>query len=68
MKRVTLKGARSNANLSRRELGRKMGVCEKTVYNWETGKSMIGKAKFIAFCSITGFSPSDIILPIEYLK
>lgn len=68
MKRITMRAARANANLSKKALADRLGVSEKSVYNWENGKTAISKATFMAFCSVTGFEPGDIILPIEYLK
>ena len=68
MKRITLRAARANARLSKKKLADLMGVSEKSIYNWETGRTAISKASFLAFCSITGFEPGDIILPIEYLE
>jgi len=32
-----LKNRRSKANLSQSELAEKLGICEKTLWNWETG-------------------------------
>ena len=63
MKQITLKAARANAGMSRKELAREIDACEKSIYNWEEGRTSIPKSYFLAICSVTGFEPEDIILP-----
>ena len=63
MKKITLAGARTSANMSQTELAEKIGVSRASVVNWETGKKHISTAHLIAFCAVTGFEKDDIFLP-----
>lgn len=63
MGQITFKAARVNAQLTQDELAEKMGVSRSSVVDWENGKRMIRPAYLMLFCSITGVSEADIILP-----
>lgn len=39
MAKVTLKAARVNANLSRTEAAKRLGISVDTLFNWENGKT-----------------------------
>ncbi len=65
MAKVTLAGARVSAGLTQQELADKLGVSRCSVANWESGKTEIRTATFIAFCHVTGFDRDDILLPIK---
>lgn len=66
MRQISMKGARVSANLTQEELAEKMGVSRVSVQLWESGKRAISKPNLIAFCTVTGFSVEDIILPEKY--
>lgn len=63
MAKIPFNAARVSADLTQQELADKMGVSRSTVNDWETGKREIKTAYLYLFCSITGFSEDDIILP-----
>jgi transcriptional regulator with XRE-family HTH domain len=63
MAKIPFNAARVAAGLTQQELADKMGVSRSTVNDWETGKREIRTAYLYLFCSITGFSEDDIILP-----
>lgn len=67
-KRITLAAARVNAGLSQEELAKKLGVSRMLVWQWENGKVPMKPAYLIAFCTITGFSESDIFLPETFTE
>ena len=63
MAKIPFNAARVAAGLTQQELADKMGISRSTVNDWETGKREIRTAYLYLFCSITGFSEDDIILP-----
>ena len=63
MAKVTLAGARVSSGMTQQDLANKLGVSRTIVNKWETGKAEMKAAYLIAFCSITGFSVDDILLP-----
>lgn len=63
MPKISLKAARVNAELTRREMSEKMGVSSKTIENWESGRCTISLANILLFASICGLSSNDISLP-----
>ena len=65
MKRIHVNAARVDAGLTQGELAEKMGVSRQTVINWEANKARISTAHLYLLCAITGFSPNDILLPME---
>lgn len=44
-------------------MAEKMGVSRETIIHWETGKRKMRPAYLCLFCSITGFTTDDIVLP-----
>lgn len=64
-RRVTLAGARVSAGYTQEALAEAMGVTRQTVNAWENGKTDMKPSYFIAFCTLTGFSKDDILLPFE---
>lgn len=62
---IHVNAARVNAGLSQEELAQKMGVSRQTVIMWESNRREMSTAQFFMFCSITGFSADDIILPTK---
>lgn len=62
---IHINAARVNAGLSQEELAQKMGVSRQTVIMWEGNKREMSTAQVFMFCSLTGFSVDDIILPTK---
>jgi len=62
MEPITMKAARVNACLTQADIARKMGISNKTVMNWETGKVIPKPAQFKMFCDIVGRPEDDILL------
>lgn len=67
-KQISIAAARTDAGLTQAELAKKMGVSRETVNDWENGHREMKTSHFIAFCKITGFDESDILLPTESTK
>lgn len=56
--KLSLKACRVNVNVTAKEMASAIGVCEDTIYNWESGKyapSMIQVDKIIKFFADNGF-------------
>ena len=63
MAKIPFNAARVAAGLTQQELAEKMGVSRSTVIDWENGKREIRTPYLYLFCTITGFTEDDIILP-----
>lgn len=61
MGKFTLRAARVNAGLTQKEAAEKLNVSNKTVWSWESGKTMPNVNKIDAICSLYGMSYDDII-------
>ena len=66
MAKISLAAARVNAGLTQEKMAEKLGVSRQTYHAWESGKSEMKVAYFLAFCHITGFTTDDIFLPEEF--
>lgn len=64
MAKLTLKAARVNMGLTQDELAERMGVSRSTVIDWENGKREMRTTYVYLFCSITGLTEDDILLPV----
>ena len=69
MVKITLKAARVNVGLSQKEAARKIGVSNKTLWNWEAGTSYPPANKIADICALYGicydnlnFSPNCSLL------
>lgn len=62
--KLTIKAARVNMHMTQDELAEKMGVSRSTVIAWENDQREMRTAYVRLFCSITGLSEDDILLPI----
>ena len=51
--KVSIKGARNDANLSRKKLAEMLNVCEHTVKNWEEGNTAPNIQQFLKIAEIT---------------
>lgn len=68
MARVTLAGARISAGYTQETLAETLGVSRNLITNMEGGKIPIKPFYVLAICQVTGFSPSDILLPESVAK
>ena len=59
-----LRALRKEHNMTQDELAEKMGVSRSTVIAWENDQREMRTAYVRLFCSITGLSEDDILLPI----
>lgn len=66
MVKITMKAARVNANLSQKAAAKKLGVSNKTLWNWENGVSFPPANKIPLICEVYGvtydhlnFLPND---------
>ena len=67
--KISLKGARANANLTQKQVAKKLGISNKTVGNWENGTSFPDAEQIPKLCELYGASYDDIIfLPTNPLK
>lgn len=66
-KKITLKAARVNANLTQAEAAKRIGVTRDTLSNWEKGKSFPNALKLKSVEKVYMVSYNDIIfLPQDY--
>lgn len=68
MAKSTLAGARISAGYTQESLAEKLGVSRALINKLENGKADMTPYYLYAFCHITGFSESDIILPEQSTK
>lgn len=66
--RITLKAARVNAGLTQDMVCDKLGISDRTLSKWESGKSTPSYLALLGLCSIYGLTEDDIILPCESAK
>lgn len=65
---ITLKAARTNANLSQRSLAELLHVSDSTLSRWELGLNIIPDNKLDELCNFCHISKRDLILPIRKEK
>lgn len=66
MKKMTLKAARVNANLTQEEAAKRIGVAPNTIYRWEAGISSPKFSYLHPICEVYGLESIDdlvIFLP-----
>lgn len=61
MAKITLKAARVNVCLSQKEAASKLGVSNKTLCSWESGKSFPKADQIVAICNLYGVFYDDLI-------
>jgi transcriptional regulator with XRE-family HTH domain len=59
--KISLKGARANANLTQKQVAEKLCVSNKTVCNWEKGISFPDAMQIPKICDLYKVSYDDII-------
>lgn len=52
MLKITLRAARVNANLQQKTAAAKLGVSNRTLGNWENGKTQVPANKIAAICEL----------------
>lgn len=60
MLKISLKAARVNAGLSQKEVANTLKISNKTLTNWENGKSFPDAEKINALCHLYGLSYDNI--------
>lgn len=60
MKKITLRAARTNANLTQKEAAQKIGVSKDTISNWENGITSPNVEKFKQIEKIYGISYDEL--------
>lgn len=58
--KISLKGARVNANLTQKQVAEKLGISNKTVCSWEKGESFPDALQIPKICELYGASYDDI--------
>lgn len=66
--KVTLKAARVNANLTRKEVAEKLGLSTDTLKSIESGKREIRVSEFNMLCGLYNCTIDDIFLPFNSPK
>ena len=68
MKQISIKAARINKDLTQKDLAKRLNVSNKTVSNWENGRSVPKADKIEALCSILEMPYDQInFLPRNHL-
>lgn len=68
MAKISLEAARRNANLSQKDAAKALNVSNKTLSNWENGKTFPSADKVDALCELYKMSYDDInFLPANSL-
>lgn len=66
--KISMRAARTNKNISRKEEAEALGVSYSTIVKWETEASVPSADKFLAFCELVEMSPDDIRVPGSCLE
>lgn len=59
-KRLSLRAARVNAEMTQAQAGKALGVSAHAILNWETGKAIPSADKAQALASLYGLNMDDI--------
>lgn len=60
MKKISLKAARINANLTRKNVVESLGISVPTLQNWELGKTFPKQPMIEKLCELYGMSYDEI--------
>lgn len=66
--KISLKAARVNAEMTAKEVGKKIGKTEKTILNWENAKTPITAENFYGLCNIYGINSDFVKVPVSENK
>ena len=61
MEKITLSAARVNKGFSQKEAAKRLGVSNKTLCNWENGKTFPSQPHIERICDLYG-------IPYDYIK
>lgn len=67
MTKLTLKAARINAGLTQKDAANHLNVSNKTLWAWESGRSMPNAGKIKAICTLYRVNYDDIIFSPDNL-
>lgn len=56
-----LQDMRERKNISREEMGKKLGITRQAVFNYEKGIREIDAVKLIKFCKICNYNANDLV-------
>lgn len=65
MLKISLKAARVNAGLSQDDVCKIVHKTNKTLVNWENGKTRIDEANLLMLCNLYGIDKKYIFLPYK---
>lgn len=65
--KISLKACRVNAGLTQIELAKKVGVCPKTIKNWENNKTSPQITQLEIISQITKVPLQNIFIPVSSL-
>lgn len=56
-----MRSAREKAGLNQKDVGDELGLTDKTVSSWETGRSEPSIDEFVAYCRIVGADYAELL-------
>ena len=63
-RQVSLESARVNAKMTISDVAEKIDKSEKTISNWESGKTAISATMFFGLCELYGIDPDIVKVPV----
>lgn len=64
MEQISLESARVNAGMTISQIAKRLNKNEKTIYNWENGKTPISAYMFFNLCKIYNINADSVKVPI----
>ena len=64
MEQISLESARVNAGMTVSQIAKMLKKNEKTIYNWENGKTPISAYMFFNLCKIYKINADNVKVPI----
>lgn len=64
MEQISLESARVNAGMTVSQVAKKTNKTEKTIYNWENGKTPISASMFFYLCEIYNINSDSVKVPV----
>lgn len=64
IEQISLESARVNAGFTIAEVSKTFNKTEKTIYNWENGKTPISAYMFFALCELYNRNPDTVRVPV----
>lgn len=66
--KISLAAARVNAGMTQNQVAKVLKVSNKTILNWENGKTAVGYAQATMLSSLYGIPIDNIFLPNKLTK